>query len=204
MARARIAALLATGAVGLGGCGSAGGSSTPTSHSNRYFGDHPGQQATALRIGRGDCAELAGALARQVGRPVRRSSEPTPPNSRCQLQGRGIRVSISLDVAYAARQRYSNRMAEQVQFNAPDPAKVPHQVPGVGDRSAFNHYASWIPAYSSLFAVRGNRWLTLAYSVTGETRERRLAGAAALARRTFRLTARRAAVSPPSASPARR
>jgi uncharacterized membrane protein len=81
-------------------------------------------------------------------------------------------------------------MVEQVQFNAADPAKVPHPVPGVGDRAAYNHYAGWIPAYSTLYAVRGNRWLTLAYSVTGETRPQRLAEAADLARRAFRLTAR--------------
>jgi uncharacterized membrane protein len=81
-------------------------------------------------------------------------------------------------------------MAEQVQFNAADPTKVPHAVPGVGDRSAYNHYASWIPAYSTLYAVRGNRWLTLVYSVAGETRAQRLAAAADLARRAFSLTAR--------------
>jgi hypothetical protein len=67
---------------------------------------------------------------------------------------------------------------------------VPHAVAGVGDRSAYNHYASWIPAYSTLYAVRGNRWLTLAYSVAGKTRPQRLAAAAALARRIFSLTAR--------------
>jgi hypothetical protein len=67
---------------------------------------------------------------------------------------------------------------------------VPQAVPGVGDPGAHDHYASWIPAYSTLYAVRGNRWLTLAYSVAGKTRSQRLAGAAALARLAFRLTAR--------------
>ncbi|MGN6556465.1 MAG: hypothetical protein ACTHLH_00440, partial [Solirubrobacterales bacterium] len=116
-------------------------------------------------------------------------SEPTPPNSRCEVEGRGVHVSVSLDTAYAARQRYENRMAEQVQFNAPDPRKVPHHVRGVGDRAAGEHFASWIPAYSTLYAVRGNRWLTLAYSVSGKTRPQRLAEATILARRSFRLTA---------------
>jgi hypothetical protein len=121
---------------------------------------------------------------------VRRSFDPTPPNSHCQLQGRGVHVSISLDAAYRARERYSFRMQEQVQFNAAYPEKVPRAVPHVGDPGAHNQNASWIPAYSTLYAVRGNRWLTLSYSVPGETRPQRLAGAAALARLTFRLTAR--------------
>lgn len=99
-------------------------------------------------------------------------------------------MSVFLDAAYAARQRYANRMTEQVQFNAPDPAKIPHQVPGVGDPAPGNHYASWIPAYSSLFAVRGNRWLTIAYAVAAEKGPQRLRHAAALARLAFRLTAR--------------
>jgi hypothetical protein len=173
------------------GCGSGGYSSTgATAGSNRYFGDHPGQQATAQRISASDCRRLAAAAARQAQRPLRSTSEPTPPNSRCQLQARGVHISITLDAAYAARQRYENRMAEQVQFNAPDPAKVPHHVPGVGDRAAGEHFASWIPAYSTLYAVRGNRWLTLAYSVAGKTQPQRLAVAAALARLAFRLTAR--------------
>jgi uncharacterized RmlC-like cupin family protein len=184
-------ALFLLSALVLGGCGASGSSSTrdrPTSH--RYFGDHPGQQATALRIGASDCKALAATVAGQTGRPVQRESEPTPPNSRCQVHGRGVHVSITLDAAYAARQRYSNRMAEQVQFNAADPGKVPHAVPDVGERAAYDHYASWIPAYSTLYAVRGNRWLTLSYSASGESRSQRLTDAAALARRAFSLTAR--------------
>jgi hypothetical protein len=66
---------------------------------------------------------------------------------------------------------------------------VPHAVPGVGERSAYDHYASWIPAYSTLYAVRGNRWPTLAYSVADESRSGRLAAAAVLARRAFSLSA---------------
>jgi hypothetical protein len=188
--RRLLPALLAIAAVTLGGCGSGGDPSTSTGVSHRYFGDHPGQQATGLRISASDCRELAAAVASRVRRPLRHQSEPTPPNSRCEIEGGDIRVSITLDAGYAARQRYSNRMAEQVQFNASDPSKVPHAVAKVGDRSAYNHYASWIPAYSTLYAVRRNRWLTLSYSATGTTRPQRLAAAAALARRAFSLTAR--------------
>jgi hypothetical protein len=187
-------ALLALALVGaaLSGCGSGDATTTGAagSGSRRFFGDHPGQQATGLRISASDCRALATAIARQAQRPLRHQAEPTPPNSRCQIQGRGVHVSITLDAGYAARQRYSNRITEQVQFNAADPTKVPHPVPGVGDRSAYNHYASWIPAYSTLYAVRGNRWLTLAYSVVGETRPQRLAAAARMARSAFALTAR--------------
>ncbi|HET8566179.1 MAG TPA: hypothetical protein VFL77_06860 [Solirubrobacterales bacterium] len=121
---------------------------------------------------------------------MRVETDPTPPNSRCQLSGRGVHVSISLDTAHEARQRYENRMTEQVQFNARYPSKDPRHVAGVGDPAAGEHFASWIPAYSTLYAVRGNRWITLAYSIAGESRRQRLAGAAALARQAFRLSAR--------------
>ncbi|HET8956613.1 MAG TPA: hypothetical protein VFN18_13240 [Solirubrobacterales bacterium] len=81
-------------------------------------------------------------------------------------------------------------MVEQVQFYGTDPAKRPHAVAGVGDRSAHEHTASWIPAFSTLYAVRGNRWLTIAYSDASLPRPQREAAAAALAREAFRLTAR--------------
>jgi hypothetical protein len=176
----------------LAGCGGSGGGSTESTAagSRRFYHGYPGQQATGLRISGSDCRALAAALERQVSMPARRSGDPTAPNSHCQLQGRGVHVSISLDAAYRARERYSYRMQEQVQFNAAYPDKVPRAVPDVGDRGAHSHYASWIPAYSTLYAVRGNRWLTLAYSVGGETRPQRLARAAALARLAFKLTAR--------------
>ncbi len=190
----RALAALMVAALAVAGCGSSGGggssSTTTLAHPNRYFGDHPGQQATGLHLSASDCAALAKTVAKQTGRQVKRTSEPTPPNSHCQLQGRGVHVSIAVDAAYAARQRYSNRIDEQVQFNAADPAKVPQAVPGVGDKGAYNHFASWIPASSTLWAVRGNRWLTVAYSVSGRTRPQRLAAAAPLARQSFRLSAR--------------
>ena len=184
LALALIAALLS-------GCGAADESTGATNGgSPPYFGDHPGQQATAQRISASDCGRLAKVATAQVQRPLQQSAEPTPPNSRCQLQGHGVDVSITLDAAYAARQRYENRMTEQVQFGAPDPSKLPHPVPDVGDPGAYNHYASWVPAYNTLYAVRGNRWLTIAYSAAGETRPRRLVAATALANLAFDLTAR--------------
>jgi len=188
--RGLLCALALMGA--LGGCGGSGGGSTNSTaaRGDRFYHSYPGQQATRVRISGSDCRVLAAALERQVGVAVRRSSDPTPPNSHCQLQGRGVHVSISLDAAYRARERYENRITEQVQFNAAYPDKVPRAVPKIGDPGAHNHYASWIPGYSTLYAVRGNRWLTLAYSVAGETRPQRLAGGAALARLAFKLTAR--------------
>ncbi|HET7417933.1 MAG TPA: hypothetical protein VFJ61_09950 [Solirubrobacterales bacterium] len=178
MPRPRLAAAVVACALALGGCGSSG--SEPPSR----------QEAIGARLSAGDCARLAATVARQTGRPERHQSEPTAPNSRCEVEGRGFHVSMTLDSAHEARRRYSNRMVEQVQFNASDPAKVPHAVAGVGDESAYNHYASWIPAYSTLYAVRGNRWITLAYSVAGEPRPQRLRQAAALTRQGFRLSAR--------------
>lgn len=187
-----VLAALLLAAAAAPGCGSGSGpeASSTVAGGARWFRTHPGQQATSAHISGADCSRLASALGRQLGAPASRASEPTPPSSRCRLSAPGAHVSVFLDAGYAARQRYSNRMTETVQFNAPDPAKIPHQVPGVGDPSPADQYASWIPAYSTLFAVRGNRWLTVAYAVSSEPRPRRLAGAVALARLGFRLTAR--------------
>jgi hypothetical protein len=177
--------------VALAGCGSSSDTSPTTTgpDANRYFGDHPGQAETKAAIGAGDCQTLRRAAEGEVGGSLKMQSEPTPPSSRCLLRGHGVGVSIYLDAAYAARQRYYNRMVEQDQFYGADPAKHPHPVPGVGDPGAYGHTASWIPALSTLYAVRGNRWLTVAYSAAGTSRQLQ-AKAAALARRAFRLTAR--------------
>ena len=107
----------------------------PGTSADRYFGDHPGQDATRAAISRRDCSALRQALAEAGARPGI-ESEPSPPSSRCLIRGPGLRVSVYLDAAYAARQRYANRMVEQVQFYGTDPAKRPHAVAGVGDRSA--------------------------------------------------------------------
>lgn len=182
-------ALVAAAAAGCGGSGN-GGETRTTGTADRSFGVHFDQPASRSRLSRGDCSRLARLAERQVGRSLRRAPEPSPPLSRCHLSGGGVQVSVYLDAAYAARQRYDNRMVEQVQFNAPDQARLPHHVAGVGDPSAGDHYASWIPAYRTLFAVRGNRFLTVAYSAPGRSRRAAEAAAAALARRAFRLSAR--------------
>lgn len=189
----------------LGGCGSDEETSSTTSGpgANRYFGDHPGQAETKAAIDTADCRALRRAAEGEIGASLKTQSEPTPPSSRCLLRGGGVRISIYLDAAYAARQRYYNRMVEQDQFYGTDPAKHPHPVPGVGDPGAYGHTASWIPALSTLYAVRGNRWLTVAYPVAVTSRQRE-AMAAALARRAFKLTARQRAESPASPLPARR
>jgi hypothetical protein len=174
----------------LAGCGSGEDTSTtPGTDANRYFGDHPGQEATKAAISEGDCRDLKQETEATIEVPLRAEAEPTPPSSRCLLGGRGAHVSIYLDAAYAARQRYYNRIVEQDQFYGTDPAKHPHPVPGVGDPGAYAHTASWIPAFSTLWAVRGNRWLTVAYSVPGTSRPQRREAAAALARSAFSLTA---------------
>ena len=174
----------------LSGCGSGDSASTTSgADADRYFGDHPGQEATKAAIDEGDCQILKRETEVEIGALLRAETEPTPPSSRCLLSGHGAHVSIYLDAAYAARQRYYNRMVEQDQFYGTDPAKHPHPVPGVGDRGAYAHTASWIPALSTLYAVRGNRWLTVAYSVPGASRPQRREAAAALARSAFRLTA---------------
>lgn len=176
----------------LAGCGGSNSAQSPPphmAHPNRSFRVYSDEPASGLHLSRGDCRALARLLGGEVGRHVAAAAEPSPPLSRCRLLARGVRVSIYLDAGYAARQRYENRMVEQAQFGAPDPARLPHPVAGVGDRSAGNHDASWVPAYSTLFAVRGNRWLTVAFAAGGEPRAQRRAEAAALARRAFELSA---------------
>jgi hypothetical protein len=168
------------------GCGA-----TSNPDSNRYFGDHPGQEATKLTISQGDCRALRLAVEGVEDAPVHAESEASPPSSHCLLSGDdGLRVSVYLDASTAARQRYFNRMTEQVQFYGTEPAKRPHAIAGVGDRGAHNQSASWIPALSALYAVRGNRWLTVSYAAPGVSRAAREDRAAELARQAFALTVR--------------
>jgi hypothetical protein len=176
---------------GLVACASnSDGTRSSESESNRYFGDHPGQEATKLAISQGDCRTLRLAVEGAENARAHAESEASPPSSHCLITGRGLQVSVYLDASTAARQRYFNRMVEQVQFYGTEPAKRPHAVAGVGDRGAYAHSASWIPAFSTLYAVRGNRWLTVSYAATGVPKAGREARAAALARQAFRFTAR--------------
>lgn len=145
-------------------------------------------RAPAPHLSRADCAALAARVQAVTRSAPHQASEPTPPLSHCRLSAPGVDVNVYLDAAHEARQRYENRMVEQVQFNAPDPARIPHYVPGVGQPGAYGHFASWIPAYDTLFAVRGERWLTVAYARSGVPRTQLRAEAAALARAAFPLT----------------
>jgi hypothetical protein len=181
--------LLVLAAAGCGGAGGGGTTSRPPGR-DRSFGVHVDQPAGRSHLGRDDCHRLGRLVEAQTDRPLRPASEPSPPLSRCLLSSAGVHVSVYLDTAYAARQRYENRMVEQVQFNAPDEARLPHHVAGVGDPSAGEHDASWIPAYRTLFAVRGNRFLTVAYAARGRSRTSSEAAAAVLARWAFHLSAR--------------
>lgn len=178
----------------LAACGGASSSaSSSQSTSSRATPSRPDryrlERTTDLHLSRGDCAQLAAQVAAGLKPAVRRRAEPSPPLSRCRLSGPGVSINVYLDCAYAAHQRYENRMVEQAQFGAPDPAKLPHPVAGVGKPAAYESAASWVPAYHSLFAVRGNRWLTVAYGVAGTSNARARAEAARLARAAFRLSA---------------
>src|SRR5262249_50716646 len=113
-----------------------------------------------------------------------------PPLSRCRIAGPGVNVHVYLDSSYAAHQRYENRMVEQAQFGAPDPRKIPHPVDGVGRPARGGGSAQWGPAFRSLFAGRGTRWLTIAYAVDGVSDRQALLQAATLARIAFRSSAR--------------
>ncbi|HUC00968.1 MAG TPA: hypothetical protein VMS11_14190 [Solirubrobacterales bacterium] len=184
------AAILLLAAALAGGCGGGQGSTTDTSGAPGVKGERPGREAAGVaELSAADCTALAARVERRLGFKLRHRSKPSPPLSRCRLTGPGADVNVYLDAAYAARQRYKNRMVETAQFGAPDPAKLPHPVARVGDGGAQSGSAEWVPAYHSLFAVRGNRWITVAYAVAGEPGRRLRAEAAALARAAFRHSA---------------
>ena len=185
----------------LAGCGGSGGttggdatgagtsSSVPRHEVGPRGEEIGGEAASSLHLSPADCAALKRRAEAQSGRHLTLRSEPTPPSSRCRLTAPGVTIGVYLDAGHAARQRYLNRMVEQNQFGAPDPGRITHPVPDVGDPSPGNQYASWVPDLGSLFAARGNRWLTVSYSVAGVSSPQSLARAGALARLGFRLTA---------------
>jgi hypothetical protein len=192
----------ASAAVGCGSSGSSGSGTTthaqtPGSEaihepvqSRGIKGEDPNTEAaTKARLSAADCAALARLAEEHIGRKVTRRSDPSPPLSRCRLSATGLSISVFLDTGFAAHQRYANRIAETVQFNYDDQARVPHPVPHVGEKAAYDADANWIPALRSLLAVRGNRWLTVTISVAGRSNHQLRAEAAVLARAGFRLSA---------------
>lgn len=147
------------------------------------------ERATKAHISVTDCAALAHLAERRLGTGLSRHSDPSPPLSHCRLTGRATAVDIYLDSGFAANRRYRNRIEETVQFNFENPAGLPQPVPHVGEKSAYNAAASWIPALRSLLAVRGNRWLTVTISAPGRSDRDLRDEAAVLARAGFKLTA---------------
>jgi hypothetical protein len=190
-------------AAGCGGGSSEGSASTAaeTGGGGRHATDEPVQSrgikgedptteaASGAHISGTDCAALQGLAEERLGRKLARHAAPAPPLSRCRLEGRGTSVNVYLDSGFAANRRYHNRIEETVQFNYESAAGVPHPVPHVGEKAAYNSSASWIPNLRSLLAVRGNRWLTVTISVDGMANRKLRDEAAVLARAGFRLTA---------------
>lgn len=188
--------------VGCGsGSGTTGGSSTTAGGAHRKAvqepvqsrgikGEDPGTEAASdAHISRSDCVALQRLAEERLDTKLARRSTPRPPLSRCRLEGPGTAVNVYLDSGFAANRRYQNRIEETVQFNYEDQGGVPHPVPHVGEKSAYNSSASWIPNLRSLLAVRGNRWLTVTISVHGKSNRELRDEAAVLARAGFRLTA---------------
>jgi hypothetical protein len=177
-------------AVAAAGCGGGSPTTSTPPPSRGFKGENPTREAaTKTHISPSDCAALEKLAEGRLGRKLSRRSSPNPPLSRCRLEGPGTSVNVYLDSGFAANRRYHNRMEETVQFNANDPDKVPHPVAHVGEKSAYNSAASWIPNLRSLLAVRGNRWLTVTLSVAGESDRQLRDEAAVLARAGFKLTA---------------
>ena len=190
-------ACLVVGGCG-GGSGTTGGSSSVAGHSSRQEsvqsqgtkGENPtAEAASKAHVSRSDCLALQKLAEERLATKLARRSTPKPPLSRCRLDGPGTSINVYLDSGFAANRRYHNRIEETVQFNSDDPAKVPHPVPHVGEKAAYNSAASWIPNLRSLLAVRGNRWLTVTISVDGKSDRTLRDEAAVLARAGFKLTA---------------
>ena len=177
-------------ALSAAGCGG-GSSSTSTPPASRGIkGENPTTEAaSSARISGTDCVALQKLAEERLGTKLSRRSTPKPPLSRCRLEGPGTSVNIYLDSGFAANRRYHNRIEETVQFNYEDQGGVPHPVPHVGEKAAYNSAASWIPNLRSLLAVRGNRWLTVTISVAGRSDRQLRNQAAVLARAGFRLSA---------------
>jgi hypothetical protein len=186
------------------GCGGGSSSSTPSTGATTTGGkaihepiqgrgikgeDPSAEAASDAHISPADCLALAKISEERLGKELSRHPTPKPPLSRCRLEGKGTSINIYLDSGFAANQRYHNRIDETVQFNSTDPDKLPHPVAHVGEKSAYNSAASWIPNLRSLLAVRGNRWLTVTISVKGKSDEELRDEAAVLARAGFKLTA---------------
>jgi hypothetical protein len=154
-------------------------------------GESPGEQPTGQHLSDGDCAKLAAEAEGRLGTVLKSDVDPTPPLSHCELRAPGVSLNVYLDSGHAAAQRYENRMTEQAQFGGPsgDPAQVPQYVPNVGQRGYDNHFAAWVAQVGSLFAVRGNRWLTVTYDKRGLASAQLRDEAARVAREGFKLTA---------------
>ncbi|HEY2715713.1 MAG TPA: hypothetical protein VGI73_05780 [Solirubrobacterales bacterium] len=202
-AAALVAAVLLAGCGGSGGTTGAGtagagttgaGAGSRPATGNGYRGTKgeriEAEAASALHISRADCEALRRRAEAQAGRRLALFAEPTSPSSRCRLTAAGATIGVYLDSGRSAHQRYLNRMVEQDQFGAPDPSRITHPVPHVGDPAPGNQNASWVPGLGSLFATRGNRWLTVTYSVGGVTSAQARARASVLARLGFRLSSR--------------
>lgn len=175
-----------------GGASRMGASPHATSPPQRGTkGERPGLEAeSSWHIGRRACAAIGAGVERRHGVRVRIWADASPPLSHCRISGEGLNVDVYLDAAFAARQRYENRMVEATQFGAPDPRKVPHPVPGVGEHGTGNHNANWIPVGHSLFVLQGNRWVTVEVGIQGLSERHLLAEASSLARAAFRLATR--------------
>jgi hypothetical protein len=199
-----LAACLVTVGCG-GGSGTTGGAATAAGTTSAGGGRHAAQEpaqsrgikgenpateaASDAHISTPDCAALQKLAEERLGTRLSRRSTPKPPLSRCRLDGPGTSVNVYLDSGFAANRRYHNRIEETVQFNYEDQGGVPHPVPHVGEKAAYNSSASWIPNLRSLLAVRGNRWLTVTISVKGRSDRELRDDAAVLARAGFKLTA---------------
>lgn len=173
-----------------GGSGTPGGPTAASVQSHGIKGEDPSAEAaTKAHISPSDCVALRKLAEGRLGTTLSHRSTPAPPLSRCRLEGPGISINVYLDSGFAANRRYHNRIEETVQFNYESQARVPHPVPNVGEKAAYNSSASWIPNLRSLLAVRGNRWLTVTISVDGKSSRALRDEAAVLARAGFKLTA---------------
>ena len=125
----------------------------------------------------------AGSTATRVTRTKRNSYEL----SDCRFHSRDAATWVTIDRAVDAAKRFWYRMEEQQEFHAPDAARRPHHIKGIGqDRTYGGSGAFWTPSLNRLIAYRDRTMIIVGFTVKGSTDQQRERGAVKLAKLTFR------------------
>ena len=125
----------------------------------------------------------AGSSAASITRTKRNSYEL----SDCRFHTRDAATWVTIDRAVDTAKRYWYRKEEQQEFHAPDAARRPRDIRGIGqDRTYGGVGAFWTPALNRLIAFRDRTMIIVGFTVKGSTDKEREEGAVQLAKLTYR------------------